>query len=474
MRNPYLALLVGLMGACNPSPVFPGAEELGVWEPVWFVLPDGTEVQTEGRRVPWARPGFVEIQGDVLVPKAAEGDALKPLGLVVEPFTWGQLWPQGVVPYDDSLVSEAQRERIQQAIAHIREKTPIRFVRRTDEPDYVRFMSDGRPESCWSYLGRVGGAQDLDVYCGQDGVPPVGVVVHELLHALGLLHEHSRADRDLYVDILWENILDDYRSQFVKIGGRGKLHGEYDYDSVMHYHAKAFSKNGDYTILPKNGVSPDRIGQRGGLSPGDVEAVRGYYATPLLRLRWWFHQTTFSTAYSFPQELRNVGAVPAQLEAVDLEGKWLGGAQGQGGTIPPGGSVPITFQAKPCGGVGLEAERVRFRLQGGETYEVTYTRACYRHDQLTLLRLEPAGSESLSLTFAEWTWAKSYTLEGRAGGSPIALPVRELKSSRALPVYTALLTLPGLGGQEVCLRITPLDSTAQNPTPAEACALVPR
>jgi hypothetical protein len=61
--------------------------------------------------------------------------------------------------------------------------------------------------SCWSYVGMQNdGAQQvsLDDGCIPSGVP--GIVMHELMHAAGFLHEHTRPDRDTYVKINFDNI----------------------------------------------------------------------------------------------------------------------------------------------------------------------------------------------------------------------------------------------------------------------------
>ncbi|WP_269570091.1 M12 family metallopeptidase [Legionella tunisiensis] len=74
--------------------------------------------------------------------------------------------------------------------------------------------------------------------------------VHEIGHALGLWHEQSRADREEFIRILWENIEEDHKFNFDQHLTDGEDFGSYDYQSIMHYGAYAFSKNGKKRLSP--------------------------------------------------------------------------------------------------------------------------------------------------------------------------------------------------------------------------------
>lgn len=153
----------------------------------------------------------------------------------------------------------------------IEQVTCIRFQPRKIANDYVNIFSG---KYCKSNLGRTGGAQDLSLnwkLCFEKGI-----IIHELLHALGYIHMHNRPDRDKYVKILWKNIDPRWYKEFDKVNPQNFNHlgTPYDYQSVMHYGATAFTKNGANTIVTKDA---EHIGQRFGLSEGDIRRINNKY-----------------------------------------------------------------------------------------------------------------------------------------------------------------------------------------------------
>ncbi|KAJ1182629.1 hypothetical protein NDU88_007814 [Pleurodeles waltl] len=104
-----------------------------------------------------------------------------------------------------------------------------------------------------------------------------GIIHHEVDHALGFYHEHTRSDRDEYVDIQLHNIAEGNKENFEK-QETNNLDLPYDFQSVLHYGRYAYSKTpGLPSIIPK----PDpniEIGQRYGLSPLDVAKLNRLYS----------------------------------------------------------------------------------------------------------------------------------------------------------------------------------------------------
>ncbi|MBI4908000.1 MAG: hypothetical protein HY820_30525 [Acidobacteria bacterium] len=219
--------------------------------------------------------GEAILEGDMLLGRAEE----------LEPYVEGKSrldresvfingsyyrWPGGIVPYaiDPTLPNQT---RITDAVAHWNTQLAgyIKLIPRTTETNYVVYRP-AAATTCSSYVGRVGGAQPINTgdYCS------TGNMIHETGHAIGMFHEHTRTDRNTYVQVLTQNINPSASYNF-QIMTNSVNPSPYDYNSIMHYPAYAFSINGQPTIVTIPAGIP--IGQRSGLSAGDVAGAKSIY-----------------------------------------------------------------------------------------------------------------------------------------------------------------------------------------------------
>jgi hypothetical protein len=179
-------------------------------------------------------------------------------------------WTNGIVYYsiDANVPNQA---RITDAIAHWKAKTKLTFTPRTTQTNYIRFVVGS---GCSSALGMAGGAQKLNLGSGCS----TGNAIHEIGHALGLLHEQSRTDRDDYVIINKDNIEAGLEHNFDTWEDRGYTGGQtgaFDFGSIMMYPSSAFSSNGQPTITKLDGSTFSA--QRTALSAGDLVGFKFLY-----------------------------------------------------------------------------------------------------------------------------------------------------------------------------------------------------
>ncbi len=323
---------------------------------------DGTvETYYRGQRVTAMRYGdLLLLEGDILISEkdryrlenqpAITGTINDQYGVIVQGLAiQGRKyqWPLGtdsnnpdkfVIPYDfpvarlkenEVRLEPNQQAEIVRAMRDWSEAVPTLLFRQAtnNDIDKISFIGDRDRGNCSSHVGRIGGSQKilLGELCFGNFTAH-----HEIGHALGLYHQHTRKDRNTFITINWANIRGclntatgsgtgncgntlcavnaanlascgctlsqatgtgqpnnrpncDMSGNFTTNNLRSNI-GLYDYDSVMHYPNNGFSKGGQ-TITPVVARNPNGIviGQTNHLSVGDIKAVRAMYPSVVAR-----------------------------------------------------------------------------------------------------------------------------------------------------------------------------------------------
>lgn len=187
-------------------------------------------------------------------------------------------WTNGVIPYVIPAGHTTDSLAVIQAINEMNSQTNLTLRPRNSETDYVEFNLGGSGYS--SHIGKIGGKQTINVASSHIK----GKIMHEIGHAAGLFHEHTRQDRDTHVTIDTMNVIQGKRHNFRKYTSHwnygntgGTDHGGYDYGSIMHYpRFSSFAIDSSIPIITT--IPPGTaIGQRTALSAGDIQAINSIY-----------------------------------------------------------------------------------------------------------------------------------------------------------------------------------------------------
>lgn len=138
-------------------------------------------------------------------------------------------WPNRTIYYDFDDSNISLRNLIFSAIEEYTLNTSIKFVRRTNQTDYVYIQMGGNSND--SQVGRVGGRQ----YIHLASTATSGSLIHEFGHTLGLGHEHCRGDRELYLLINTSNLRNPNNINFKKSNDEFTYIGSLDFSSIMMY-----------------------------------------------------------------------------------------------------------------------------------------------------------------------------------------------------------------------------------------------
>ncbi|XP_046679106.1 low choriolytic enzyme-like [Homalodisca vitripennis] len=161
------------------------------------------------------------------------------------------LWPSSssglvFIPYVNANLEPRVVNLLRHYIEQFSLHSCLRWVPRTHERDYVVFnRGNWGSDRCFAIIGRLGGPQHVNIserclHFYQQR-PDVHYIPHEMLHALGFVHEHQRRDRECYIEV-FGGALQDYNNR-IYTNFWTDITFPFDIHSVMQYRASSIFRS---------------------------------------------------------------------------------------------------------------------------------------------------------------------------------------------------------------------------------------
>ncbi|CRK97806.1 CLUMA_CG011183, isoform D [Clunio marinus] len=230
-----------------------------------------------------------QYQGDIVMsPEEVaeyENSRNTKTGLIATRYSWAG----GIVPYRivESDFTLDQVSYIHRGARRMEEVTCLRFVPYDPKVHNDFITVTGSGSGCFSSVGRRGtGEQILNLQPNnlEVGCFRLHTIIHEFMHAVGFYHMQSAAERDEWVEIVWDKIQAGTEGNFAKqsetvVSNYGV---DYDYGSVMHYPSVSFSIDGSPTIIPLKDLNGETMGQRVRMSEKDILRLNSAYCSDVV------------------------------------------------------------------------------------------------------------------------------------------------------------------------------------------------